>query len=149
MALKNLTNKQLDTFDSVLREYPNLSCLELRDLIRDEQTRRSTPSLNEAEIVSKFLLKYIKLEFNDGIGSYEIWKIARVDDLGNKTFVLYPDKSVASISNIDGEYSISTYLENVTIETDEDLEAFTVINKEEYDSEFEKAIEYYKSLKKD
>ena len=147
MDLLDLTDRELERFDSILREYPKLKAPELRDLLKKEQDRRSLSELSGTEIISKFLLRYVKFELCDGLGSYEVWKVKRIDDLGNKTYILYPEKPI--VSNVDGMYSIDTYQDEVTIETNEDLKKFTVIPKEEYDSEFSKAIEYYKSLKND
>lgn len=145
MDLLNLTEKQLEIFKSILREYPNLKCCELKDLIVEEENRRSLVELSGEEIMKKYLLGYVRYELCDGLGSYEVWKVARIDDYGNKTYSLYPDKTI--VSNIDGMYSIDVYSEDVVIETLDDLKRITPITKEEYDAEFQKAIEYYKSLK--
>jgi hypothetical protein len=149
MDLRDLTTEQLDIVDSVLRDYLNLDCIKLRDLIYTERhKRRLSKKLDGQELTKKFLLKYIKFELCDGIGSYEVWKVGRMDiDDDRKQYTLYPDKLM--ILNTDGEYSIDTYTEEVIIETEDDLKRLTVITKEEFNSEFEKAIEYYKSLKTD
>jgi hypothetical protein len=87
----------------------------------------------------------VKFDLGDGLGSYEVWKVKRIDvDDDRKQYSLYPDVTV--ISNVDGIYSIDTYLDEVVIETDSDLKKFTVISKEEYDKEFQNALDYYKSL---
>lgn len=145
MELIELSLQQLDIVKSVLKKYPNLKCCEVNDLIKQEEVRRNKIELNGEEIIKKFLLKYVRFDICDGIGSYEIWKVRRIDNYGNNTYSLYPEKGV--VSNVDGIYSIDSYLDNVIIETTDDLKKLTVVTKEEYESEFEKAIKYYKSLK--
>lgn len=148
MDLRDLGREQLAILESVLRDNPKLTSIELLDLVRKEKSRRSEPQLKGPEITKKFLLKYVRFELCDGLGSYEVWKVKRIDvDDDRKQYSLYPDSPV--VSNVDGDYSIDTYLEEVTIETDSDLKKFTVIDKEEYDQEFQKALDYYKNLKKD
>jgi hypothetical protein len=143
--LRDLKKDQLSILENVLRNYPKLTTLELLDLIRKENTRRSLPQLRGTEITKQFLLKYVKFDLCDGLGSYEVWKVKRIDvDDDRKQYSLYPDVTV--ISNVDGIYSIDTYLDEVVIETDSDLKKFTVISKEEYDKEFQNALDYYKSL---
>ena len=147
MDLRDLGKEQLAILENVLRNYPKLTTLELLDLVRKEKHRRSLPQLRGTEITKKFLLKYVKFEICDGIGSYEVWKVKRIDvDDDRKQYTFYPDSPI--VSNVDGDYSIDTYLEEVTIETDDDLKKFTVITKEEYDKEFQNALDYYKNLKK-
>lgn len=145
MELRELSLQQLNLIKSILREYPNLKCCEVNDLVKKEEKRRNQIELKGEEVVKKFLLKYVRFEICDGLGSYEVWKVKRVDDYGNNTYSLYPDSGI--VSNVDGMYSIDSYLEDVVIETTDDLKRLTVITKEEYEAEFEKAIEYYKSLK--
>lgn len=145
MELIELSLQQLDIVKSVLKKYPNLKCCEVNDFIKQEEARRNKIELNREEIIKKFLLKYVRFDICDGIGSYEIWKVRRIDDYENNTYSLYPEKGV--VSNVDGIYSIDSYLDNVIIETTDDLKKLTVVTKEEYESEFEKAIKYYKSLK--
>lgn len=148
MGLRDLGREQLAILEDVLRDNPKLTSIELLDLVRKEKSRRSEPQLKGPEITKKFLLKYVRFELCDGLGSYEVWKVKRIDvDDDRKQYSLYPDSPV--VSNVDGDYSIDTYLEEVTIETDGDLKKFTVIDKEEYDQEFQKALDYYKNLKKD
>lgn len=148
MNLRDLGREQLAILEDVLRDNPKLTSIELLDLVRKEKSRRSEPQLKGPEITKKFLLKYVRFELCDGLGSYEVWKVKRIDvDDDRKQYSLYPDSPV--VSNVDGDYSIDTYLEEVTIETDGDLKKFTVIDKEEYDQEFQKALDYYKNLKKD
>lgn len=147
MDLRDLTEKQIEILKSILREYPNLKCSELKDLLIEEERRRSLIELSGEEIMKKYLLKYVRYELCDGLGSYEVWKVGRVDDYGNKTYSLYPDKTI--VSNIDGFYSIDVYSEDVVIETLDDLKRITPITKEEFDNEFQKAIDYYQSLKTD
>lgn len=148
MDLRDLGREQLAILEDVLRDNPKLTSIELLDLVRKEKSRRSEPQLKGPEITKKFLLKYVRFELCDGLGSYEVWKVKRIDvDDDRKQYSLYPDSPV--VSNVDGDYSIDTYLEEVTIETDGDLKKFTVIDKEEYDQEFQKALDYYKNLKKD
>ena len=148
MDLRDLGREQLAILEDVLRDNPKLTSIELLDLVRKEKSRRSEPQLKGPEITKKFLLKYVRFELCDGLGSYEVWRVKRIDvDDDRKQYSLYPDSPV--ISNVDGDYSIDTYLEEVTIETDGDLKKFTVIDKEEYDQEFQKALDYYKNLKKD
>ena len=148
MDLHDLGREQLAILEDILRDNPKLTSIELLDLVRKEKSRRSEPQLKGPEITKKFLLKYVRFELCDGLGSYEVWKVKRIDvDDDRKQYSLYPDSPV--VSNVDGDYSIDTYLEEVTIETDGDLKKFTVIDKEEYDREFQKALDYYKNLKKD
>lgn len=148
MDFRDLSKEQLTIFEDVLRGYPKFTASELLDLVRKEKSRRSEPQLKGPEITKKFLLKYVRFELCDGLGSYEVWKVKRIDvDDDRKQYSLYPDSLI--VSNVDGDYSIDTYLEEVTIETDDDLKKFTVIDKEEYDQEFQKALDYYKNLKKD
>lgn len=148
MNLCDLRIEQLALLENVLRNNLKLTTLELLDLVRKEKHRRSLPQLKGPEITKQFLLKYVKFELCDGLGSYEVWKVKRIDvDDDMKRYSLYPDSPI--VSNVDGDYSIDTYLEEVTIETDSDLKKFTVIDKEEYDQEFQKALDYYKNLKKD
>ena len=141
----NLSDNNIKLVKALLKEYPNLKCCELLDILKDEEARRKQVELSGEEIIKKFLLKYIRFDIGDGLGSYEVWKVKRVDDFGNKTYSLYPEKGI--VSNVDGVYSIDSYLEDIVIETIDDLKKLTVITKEEYEAEFEKAIEYYKSLK--
>jgi hypothetical protein len=148
MNLHDLGREQLAILEDVLRDNPKLTSIELLDLVRKEKSRRSEPQLKGPEITKKFLLKYVRFELCDGLGSYEVWKVKRIDvDDDRKQYSIYPDSP--TVSNVDGDYSIDTYLEEVTIETDGDLKKFTVIDKEEYDREFQKALDYYKNLKKD
>lgn len=148
MDLRDLGREQLSILEDVLRDNPKLTSIELLDLVRKEKSRRSEPQLEGPEITKKFLLKYVRFELCDGLGSYEVWKVKRIDvDDDRKQYSLYPDSPI--VSNVDGDYSIDTYLEEVTIETDSDLKKFTVIDKEEYNQEFQKALNYYKNLKKD
>ncbi len=148
MDLRDLGREQLAILESVLRDNPKLTSIELLDLVRKEKSRRSEPQLKGPEITKQFLLKYVKFELCDGLGSYEVWKVKRIDvDDDRKQYSLYPDSPI--VSNVDGNYSIDTYLEEVTIETDDDIKKFIVIDKEEYDREFQKALDYYKNLKKD
>lgn len=144
--LRNLEEGQLKTLENTLRNYPKLTTLELLDLVRKEKRRRSEPQLNGSEITKKFFLKYVKFELSDG--SYEVWKVDKVDcDDDRKQYTLYPKSPI--VSNIDGNYSIDTYVEEVNIETDSDFNQFTVITKKEYDAEFQKALDYYKNLNKE
>lgn len=143
----DLSDNDIKLIKALLKEYPNLKCYELLDILKDEEVRRKQIDLQGEEVIKKFLLKYVRFELCDGLGSYEVWKVKRIDVYENKTYSLYPDKGI--VSNIDGTYSIDSYLEDVVIETTDDLKNFTVIPKEEYDKEFEKAIEYYKSFKTD
>ena len=146
MDLQDLTKPQLDCLKSVLRKYPNLKCSEVLDLLKNEEKRRNTPTLNGIEITKRFLNSYIRYEICDGLGSYEVWKVRRVDvDDDRKQYVLYPNSLI--ISNIDGNYSIDEYLEDITVETEDELKKFTVISKEEYDKEFNKALDHYMKLK--
>ena len=146
MDLQDLTKPQLDCLKSVLRKYPNLKCCEVLDLLKNEEKRRNTPTLNGIEITKRFLNSYIRYEICDGLGSYEVWKVRRVDvDDDRKQYVLYPNSLI--ISNIDGNYSIDEYLEDITVETEDELKKFTVISKEEYDKEFNKALDHYMKLK--
>ena len=146
MDLQDLTKPQLDCLKSVLRKYPNLNCCEVLDLLKNEEKRRNTPTLNGIEITKRFLNSYIRYEICDGLGSYEVWKVRRVDvDDDRKQYVLYPNSLI--ISNIDGNYSIDEYLEDITVETEDELKKFTVISKEEYDKEFNKALDHYMKLK--
>jgi hypothetical protein len=148
MDLHDLGKEQLAILEDILRNNPKLTSIELLDLVRKEKSRRSEPQLKGPEITKKFLLKYVRFELCDGLGSYEVWKVKRIDvDDDRKQYSLYSDSPI--VSNVDGDYSIDTYLEEVTIETDSDLKKFTVIDKEEYDQEFQKALDYYKNLKKD
>ena len=148
MDLRELNKEQLGILEDALRDNPKLTVLELLDLVRKEKHRRSLPQLKGEDIVKQFLLKYVKFEICDGIGSYEVWKVKRIDvDDDRKQYAFYPDSPI--VSNVDGDYSIDTYLEEVTIETDNDLKKFTVITKEEYDKEFQNALDYYKNLKKE
>jgi hypothetical protein len=148
MDLRDLGKEQLAILEDILRNNPKLTSIELLDLVRKEKSRRSEPQLKGPEITKKFLLKYVRFELCDGLGSYEVWKVKRIDvDDDRKQYSLYSDSPI--VSNVDGDYSIDTYLEEVTIETDSDLKKFTVIDKEEYDQEFQKALDYYKNLKKD
>lgn len=148
MDLRDLGREQLAILEDVLKDNPKLTSIELLDLVRKEKSRRLEPQLKGLEITKKFLLKYVRFELCDGLGSYEVWKVKRIDvDDDRKQYSLYPDSPV--VSNVDGNYSIDTYLEEVIIETDGDLKKFTVIDKEEYDQEFQKALDYYKNLKKD
>lgn len=148
MNLRDLKIEQLALLENVLRNNLKLTTLELLDLVRKEKLRRSLPQLKGPEITKQFLLKYVKFELCDGLGSYEMWKVKRVDvDDDKKQYSLYPDSPI--VSNVDGDYSIDTYLEEVTIETDSDLKRLIVISKEEYDKEFQKALDYYKNLKKE
>ncbi len=145
MSLRDLSKEQISTVKSTLKEYPNLKCRDLLDLLKKEEDRRDLPKLNGIELTKKFLLSYVKYDLNDGLGSYEVWKVGRIDDFGNNTYSLYPDKTI--VANVDGVRTIDTYVEDVFIETESDIERFTVISKDEYDEEFEKAIDYYKSIK--
>ena len=144
-VLLELDEKNLIILENVLRNYPKLTIIELLDLVRKEKTRRSSPQLKGQEIIKKFLLKYVRFDLHDGLGSYEVWKVRRIDvnDERNQ-YSLYPDISI--VSNVDGNYSIDTYLEEAIIETNDDLNRFTIITKEEYDKEFQNALNYYKSL---
>lgn len=148
MDLRNLEKQQLETLENTLRNYPKLTTLELLDLVRKEKKRRSELQLKGPEITKQFLLKYVRFELGDEYGSHEVWKVKRIDiDDNRKQYTIYPDSPI--ISNINGDYSIDTYLEEVIIETNSDLKRITVITKEEYDSEFQKALNYYKNLKKE
>ena len=148
MNLRDLKIEQLALLENVLRNNLKLTTLELLDCVLKEKLRRSLPQLKGPEITKQFLLKYVKFELCDGLGSYEMWKVKRVDvDDDKKQYSLYPDSPI--VSNVDGDYSIDTYLEEVTIETDSDLKRLIVISKEEYDKEFQKALDYYKNLKKE
>lgn len=148
MNLRDLKIEQLALLENVLRNNLKLTTLELLDLVRKEKLRRSLPQLKGPEITKQFLLKYVKFELCDGLGSYEMWKVKRVDvDDDKKQYSLYPDSPI--VSNVDGDYSIDTYQEEVIIETDSDLKRLIVISKEEYDKEFQKALDYYKNLKKE
>lgn len=141
----DLSDNDIKLIKALLKEYPNLKCYELLDILKDEEVRRKQIELSGEEIIKKFLLNYIRFNVGDGLGSYEVWKVRRIDDCGNKTYILYP--ADGTVSNVDGIYSIDSYLDNIVIETTDDLKKLTVITKEEYEAEFEKAIEYYKSLK--
>ena len=148
MDLRDLTKEQLSTLECVLRDYLSMSALGLLDLLKEEKRRRLLPQLNGAEIIKQYLFKYVRFELCDGIGSYEIWKVKRIDvDDDKKQYTIYPEAPI--VSNVDGTYSIDAYLEDVIIETDNDLKRLTIISKEEYDKEYQNALDYYKNLKKD
>lgn len=144
MNIQELSDSEIKLIKSVLKEYLQSKCLDLYNLLKNEEHRRTVPELSGPEVIKKFLFRYVKFEIPGGIGGYEVWKVSRVNDYGNKTYSLYPDKPI--VSNIDGIYSIDTYLEDLTIETSDDLKRLTVITEEEYLKEFENALEYYKSL---
>lgn len=148
MDFRNLSNEQLELLDQVLRDNARLDIPELLDLVRKETSRRSELHIGGTEITKRFLLKYVKYDIRDGLGSYEVWRVGRIDtDDDLKQYTLYPESPM--VSKIDGNYSIDSYLEEVIIETPSDLSRVTVIEKEEYDREFTNALEYYKNLRKD
>lgn len=145
MDIYELSDKDLGLIKEVLREYPQTNALDLIYIIKDEEERRRQSDLDEIEITRKFYDQYVRFDLEDGIGSYEVWKVKSIKNYGNKMYSIYPEELI--VSNVDGAYSIDRYLEDVTIETTNDLKKFTVISKEDYDAEFEKAIEYIRSLK--
>lgn len=149
MDLRDLNKEHLAILEDTLRDNPKLTTLELLDLVRKEKHRRSEPQLKGEDIVKQFLLKYVRFNVGDGIGSYEVWKVRRIDvDDDRKQYSLYPESPI--VSNVDGDYTIDAYMnEEVVIETNDDLKKFTVIGKEEYDREFQNALDYYKNLKKE
>lgn len=123
--------KNSETIGSIIKKITNE--LDLRDNIRKN---------NLTEVKEKYLNQYVKIILR-GLGTYIIFKVVEVKEVNKEIRLYYYN----SISNIDGCYDISIndsyyiYHNNYSSE-------INIITKEEYDSEFEKAIKYYRDIYK-
>ena len=94
----------------------------------------------------KYLNKYIRYNYNDGLGTYTIFKVTDIKKTKKEYCDLYYS---VKVSNVDGNYTIESF-ENASLKIYCELEQerIEVITEDEYKEEFNKAIEYYKSLGK-
>lgn len=118
----------------------------IKNIERELSRRKSVSEELINELKKKYLNQYIRYNYKDGLGSYIVTKVIDI----NKTNKDYCDLYYSvSVSNVDGDYTINSYKSaSIKIYSDLEQEKIEVITEEEYKDEFNKAIEYYKSLDK-
>lgn len=146
--LKDYHESNLIFIQEFLQDSKVLSNHPIVQAIKDELDRRKKISEEFVNgLKKKFLGKYIRYNLNDGLGSYTIFKVSDVKRV-HKDYceVCYS----VSVSNVDGDYSINNYRSgSIKLYSNFEENNLQVITKEDYKKEFDKAIEYYKSLGED
>jgi len=145
--LKNYHESNLIFLLEFLQDSKILSNHPIISAIKDELDRRKKLSEEFVnKLKEKYLNQYICYNLKDGLGSYTIFKVSDIKKV-HKDYceICYS----ISISNVDGDYSINNYKNgNIKLYSDLEEENLEIITEKDYKKEFDKAIEYYKSLYK-
>lgn len=147
MDLRSYKKEDLETIENFLQEARDnklTSVLQVIKEIQKELNERVTFKEAESELQKEYLGAYVSFDYETGLGISSVFKVEKIsyDEFEG---VLYLSTN-AEICLLDSCYSIE-HNSTVPIYPWQIKNSLRKIDKAEYDMEFDKAIEYYKSLK--
>lgn len=159
--ISQLTKDEFKEDYEFLKDYHESNLVEIKEFLEDIKTTCSIKNILQAideelnrrkkiseefigKLKEKYLNQYIRYNLKDGLGSYMVFKVQDI----RKVFKDYCDLCYSiSVSNVDGDYSINKYKDaSIKLYSDLEEDKLELITEEDYKEEFNKAIEYYKSL---
>lgn len=143
MNLSKYTKEELEAIETFLLQAhdENISgVLKLIKEIRSELRNRKNYIEAEEKIKKYYLGKYVRSNYGTGIGIFKVDKVKY-----NELSKVFEISTGVEINIEDGVYSIEE--DSVVFFPAQYLTGVELIDEKTYSEEFDKAIEYYKSLK--
>lgn len=147
MDLKEYRKEDLESIEDFLQEARDnklTGVLQVIKEIRKELDSRIVFKEAESELQKEYLGAYVSFDYETGLGISSVFKVEKVsyDEFEG---VLYLSTN-AEVCLLDSGYSIE-HKSTIPIYPGQIKNSLKKIDKSVYDAEFDKAIEYYKSLK--
>jgi hypothetical protein len=147
MDLHDYKKEDLENIENFLqsaRDNKLTGVLQVIKEIREELQKRVTFKEAELELQKKYLGAYVSFDYETGLGISSVFKVDKVSYDEFEGVLLLSTN--AEVCLLESGYSIE-HDSTIPIYPEQIKNSLKKIDKAEYDAEFDKAIEYYKSLK--
>ena len=140
MNLSEYTKEELEAIETFLLQAHDENVFKLIQEIRSELSNRKNYIEAEEKIKKDYLGKYVRSDYGAGIGIFKVDEVKY-----NELRKVFEISTGVEINIEDGVYSIEE--DSVVFFPAQYLTGVELIDEKTYSEEFDKAIEYYKSLK--